>query len=171
MIRSNVNIPIREELFEQWELQERTEIARQKRELSKGQRKLSLEWEKLENEKQALLRKQELKEKKLEQERRLFEMKWKILERELRIMADEKRQFEQQKRYYYQDLKEMEKYPPEKTLAHKGVFFKGVGNELALKKRYKDLIKIFHPDNLNGDTYTIQEINREYDRLRKAFQR
>ena len=42
-------------------------------------------------------------------------------------------------------------------------------NELALKKRYKDLIKIYHPDNLDGDTGTIQEINREYERLKKVF--
>lgn len=40
----------------------------------------------------------------------------------------------------------------------------------ALKKRYKQLLKIYHPDNLCGDTETLQEINREYDRLLKQYE-
>lgn len=46
-----------------------------------------------------------------------------------------------------------------------GIFFKGITNEKALKKRYKDLIKVFHPDNSSGDTDTLQNINREYETL------
>ena len=42
-------------------------------------------------------------------------------------------------------------------------------DEISLKKRYKDLIKIYHPDNLAGDTGTIQEINREYDKLKEKL--
>ena len=33
-----------------------------------------------------------------------------------------------------------------------------------------DLIKIYHPDNLNGDTGTIQEINREYQVLMQKLE-
>ena len=50
------------------------------------------------------------------------------------------------------------------------MFFAGVSSELALKKRYKDLIKIYHPDNISGDTNTIQEINREYDELKDRLE-
>lgn len=46
--------------------------------------------------------------------------------------------------------------------------FKGVSNPLALRKRYKDLLKIFHPDNLCGDGELVQLINREYERRKKA---
>ncbi|MDE6389177.1 MAG: hypothetical protein K2L82_15375 [Lachnospiraceae bacterium] len=46
------------------------------------------------------------------------------------------------------------------------VFFQGVRNPLSLKKRYKDLIKIFHPDNLAGDKEIIQRINKEYENLK-----
>ena len=49
------------------------------------------------------------------------------------------------------------------------LFFKGVDSELALKKRYRELTKIFHPDNLNGDTDTLKCINREYDALKKVY--
>lgn len=50
------------------------------------------------------------------------------------------------------------------------VFFQGVKNPLALKKRYKDLIKIFHPDNLAGDKDIIQRINREYENLKSEYE-
>lgn len=50
------------------------------------------------------------------------------------------------------------------------VFFQGVNNPLALKKRYKDLIKIFHPDNLAGDKDVIQRINKEYEALKKEYE-
>lgn len=50
------------------------------------------------------------------------------------------------------------------------VFFQGVSNPLALKKRYKDLIKIFHPDNLAGDKEIIQRINREYESLKGNYE-
>jgi DNA-binding cell septation regulator SpoVG len=49
------------------------------------------------------------------------------------------------------------------------MFFIGVGSRQALKKRYKDLIKIYHPDNMNGDGSTAQEIMREYDKLSKVL--
>ena len=45
------------------------------------------------------------------------------------------------------------------------MFFSGVGSKQSIKKRYRDLIKIYHPDNIDGDTETIQEINDEYNKL------
>ena len=50
------------------------------------------------------------------------------------------------------------------------VFFQGVSNPLSLKKRYKDLIKIFHPDNLAGDKEIIQRINKEYESLKRNYE-
>ena len=50
------------------------------------------------------------------------------------------------------------------------VFFQGVRNPLALKKRYKDLIKIFHPDNMAGDKEIIQRINKEYENLKGVYE-
>ena len=51
------------------------------------------------------------------------------------------------------------------------VCFGGVKNMLMLKKRYKDLTKIFHPDNVAGDTEVIQRINREYERLKREYEK
>ena len=47
------------------------------------------------------------------------------------------------------------------------VFFKGVTNPLALRKRYRDLLKIFHPDNNGGDEGIVKAINEEFERLKR----
>lgn len=44
--------------------------------------------------------------------------------------------------------------------------FCGVNNSLTLKKRYKDLIKIYHPDNLAGNHEMVLLINKEYETLK-----
>ena len=45
------------------------------------------------------------------------------------------------------------------------VLFRGADNILLLKKRYKDLMKVFHPDCLGGDTEMVKALNKTYDRL------
>ena len=47
--------------------------------------------------------------------------------------------------------------------------FRGVNSALALKKRYKDLMKIFHPDNISGDQGMVQLINQEYSELCRRY--
>ena len=47
------------------------------------------------------------------------------------------------------------------------VLFRGADNILLIKKRYKDLMKMFHPDCLGGDTEMVKALNRTYDRLLK----
>ena len=49
------------------------------------------------------------------------------------------------------------------------VFFSGVDNELALRKRYKELLKIFHPDNRCGDTKTLLLIQKEYEKMKRQY--
>ena len=112
--------------------------------------------------------------KKLEQQQQLFEMKVKILEEELVKLAADKKKVEQQREFYYRvkDFQEenMDNNSADDNNVIKGdMFFAGVGNRISLRNRYRNLIKIYHPDNIDGDNNTIQEINREYDRLRKAF--
>ncbi len=51
------------------------------------------------------------------------------------------------------------------------IFFHGVSNPMTLKKRYKDLTKIFHPDNVAGDTEMIQKINIEYEHLKREYEK
>ena len=96
---------------------------------------------------------------------------FKILEEELQKLATEKAHVEKQKAFYSRvtdyetNSRASERAVKESNIVKGELFFSGVGSKQSLKKRYKDLIKIYHPDNLDGDTDTIQEINSEYNKL------
>lgn len=47
-------------------------------------------------------------------------------------------------------------------------YFKNVNTLEELRKQYKELLKVYHPDN-GGNVSDMQEINTEYDRLFKAL--
>lgn len=49
-------------------------------------------------------------------------------------------------------------------------YFKGVSNSSELKKRYKDLMKIYHPDNTAGDADVMRRIKAEYEELVVFYQ-
>lgn len=107
---------------------------------------------------------------KLKREEELFEKKLEILKKELYQLANEKKALEKER----QRISELKSRTERDVYANRGpvrnsMFFSGVGSELALKKRYKDLLKIYHPDNLCGDTDTVQYINKEYDSLRRNY--
>ena len=129
---------------------------------------------KLERDKLEFTRRMEIEDRRLEQQQRLFDLKVKILEEELVKLASEKEHVQRQ-RDFYQKVNEYEARHAHRQKAAtsnvvKGeMFFSGVGSKQSLKKRYKDLIKIYHPDNVYGDKNTIQEINREYDHLSKVL--
>lgn len=46
-------------------------------------------------------------------------------------------------------------------------WFRGINNAEELKKRYRELMKIYHPDNQAGDTSMVQQIQAEYEELLK----
>ena len=48
-------------------------------------------------------------------------------------------------------------------------YFKDVNTLEELRRQYRDLLKKYHPDNKDGSTQAIQEINAEYDRLFKLL--
>lgn len=137
---------------------ERKEIEEQKYQLEKERKEFS-QYIQAEN-------------RRMEQQEQLFEMKLKILEEELRKFADEKAEFEK-KKAYYEHLEEFERrhqqVMDDERIVRGELFFRGVENRLSLKKRYKDLIKIYHPDNLAGDNETVLEINKQYDYLCKVY--
>lgn len=124
----------------------------------------------LERERREFSRRVEIEDRRLEQQQRLFDMKFRILEEELQKLATEKEHVEKQKAFYNRvneyESRNANRYVETESNVVKGeLFFSGVGSKQSLKKRYKDLIKIYHPDNLDGDTETIQEINSEYNKL------
>lgn len=121
----------------------------------------------LERERREFTRWVEIEDRRLERQQQLFEMKFKILEEELLKLATEKEHVEKQKAFYSRvaDYETGGRAAGSGSIVKGELFFSGVGSKQSLKKRYKDLIKIYHPDNLDGDTDTIQEINSEYNKL------
>ena len=61
-------------------------------------------------------------------------------------------------------LEERIAYTPDSSEVN-DVLFRGADNILLIKKRYKDLMKMFHPDCLGGDTEMVKSLNKTYDRL------
>lgn len=124
------------------------------------------EFEKLEEKHEQKI---EYETKKLENEKLLFEKKLQILQNAYQQLDLDRKAVEREKRAYHVN----KKYETESNVIQYisiQSFFKGVDNVLALKKRYKDLIKIFHPDNICGDKDTVQMINKEYHVLKEKYQ-
>ncbi len=159
-------------VYGQWRLSEPSETERTGKKLSEERRKFEEERRQFEQEKKAFFLEKSMESKRIETERHLFEMKWKVLETELRKLASEKEQVERQRDFYKSVNKFDEKLSSDakKGIISGRIFFAGVGSEQSLKKRYKDLIKIYHPDNMDGDTGAIQVINREYDKLKQQYE-
>ena len=64
------------------------------------------------------------------------------------------------------------KFAMVQNISHSGInlFFKGVDSSAALKKRYKALLKIYHPDNAGGDKEVLQAISAEYEILSRNIE-
>ena len=118
----------------------------------------------LERERREFTRWVEIEDRRLEQQQKLFDMKFKLLEEELVKLATEKERMKKQ-RAFYRRVNEFTAVSSTEHVVKGDLFFSGVESKQSLKKRYRDLIKIYHPDNLDGDKNTIQEINSEYHKL------
>lgn len=163
--------------FKHWCFQETVKIERKKQDLREEERDLAKQKKILEKERDEFFRQKQLEDKriefeeqKMERERQLFNMKWELLENEWKKLTEEKTRVERQKQFYRCVEENERKTEEAETNIVKGeLFFAGVVNGNSLKKRYKELLKIYHPDNLFGDNHTLQEINREYNHLKNTM--
>lgn len=108
----------------------------------------------------------------LEKREQMFKTQWALLEHELSLFAKEREEFEREiKKQQYRSRLENEKtiYKANGRI-NAGMYFLGVHDELSLKKRYRDLLKLFHPDSMNGDVDAMQAINSEYTKLKKKYE-
>lgn len=100
----------------------------------------------------------------LKQDEQFFEKKMEILKEGFSNLDADRRAFERERAAFRKSARDTDMPAEEKS-----AFFAGVKNQLALKKRYKDLLKIYHPDNLAGDKEMMQRISREYEALKKLL--
>lgn len=113
-------------------------------------------------------RKNDLLKKQLEGQQALFEQKWEILERETRQLTLDKEKFNREK-LMYRDKVYREARRSMSNAENVKIFFKGVCDTESVKKRYRALLKIYHPDNMNGDNDIVLAINEEYERLLRFY--
>ena len=117
-----------------------------------------------------------LKERKrLKDEEAFFDKKMKILQNGFMNLDLDRKKLERERREFeLSKRKRTEKYYSRvNNSSHSygsldvSIFFQGVNNPLALRKRYRDLLKIFHPDNSCGDEAIVKALNEEFERLKK----
>ena len=110
----------------------------------------------------------------LDNQKHLFDQQWQILERETRQLAIDREKFKRDKLMYRDEVyrEARRKFAMVQNISHSGVnlFFKGVDSSAALKKRYKALLKIYHPDNAGGDKEVLQAISAEYETLSRSIE-
>ena len=107
----------------------------------------------------------EFDKEKLAADNEFFEEKLRILREGYDKLTRDKKQLDDDREYFARERRYLKEEEQETVSA----FFRGVNSPLALKKRYKDLIKIFHPDNAGGDHEIIQMINQEYEELADEY--
>ena len=113
----------------------------------------------------ALEKKLENANKKLNNDKALFEQRLKILNNGFDQLNADKKKLESE----FIRLEREKAYQREDEYDALDLLFRGVNSALTLKKRYKDLMKMFHPDNISGDSYMVQLINQEYSALCRQY--
>ena len=149
-----------------WLFRENIRLENERRELALSQEKFINERVKVRQELNELDRKMSLERKRLKEENIFFEKKMAILQDGFKHLDEDRRSLEQQKKALAAERLSIAKQEYHGQASEEAVklLFRGATNTLALRKRYRDLVKIFHPDNLFGDEELVQMINREYMR-------
>lgn len=153
-----------------WLFQENIRLATAQKELEQMQEKFDKEKLQFQDEMKLLNHKISSERQRLKEDNQFFAKKMEILQNGFQQLDIDRRRLEKERARLYAEkelMHERVSYEPHWDVS---VFFQGVNNPLALKKRYKDLIKIFHPDNLAGDKDIIQRINIEYENLKKEYE-
>lgn len=102
--------------------------------------------------------------KALKEEQSFFDKKMMILQSGFARLEMDRKEFEREKKKNISAMK----FSSGDTISVESLFA-GVNTALGLKKRYKDLIKIFHPDNLDGDSDMVLAIKEEYENQINKF--
>ncbi len=154
-----------------WLFKENVRLKMEQSELKHAMDKLQEERKQLENEAAEFDRRFAVERKRLKQEEAFFDKKMDILKNgflqldlERKKLDREKLQLEAERAVHASNRRQ------EKNMDLGEMLFQGVNSQLALKKRYKDLIKMFHPDNIAGDHEMVLIINRIYEELKKDYE-
>lgn len=152
-----------------WLFRENMRLENERNEFEQYRDKFLSERTRLREEIATLNKRTVMERKRLKDESLFFEKKMDILKDGFRQLEEDRRKLEQEKkRFYAQKAADAEDRSMNFVSGNVAeVLFRNANNPLALKKRYRDLVKIFHPDNLFGDAELAQQINKEFMRRRR----
>ena len=134
-----------------------------------------LEEKKQFQEEMKFLNKRVLEERKrLKEEELFFEKKMAILQNGFQELERDRQQLEMEKKRMKYERVGTSTGSQRTTFSYDSddlgaVLFRGVSNPMALRKRYRELVKIFHPDNFGGDEQIMELINREYAKRKEEY--
>lgn len=154
-----------------WLFRENIRLATAAAEFEEKQTKFEQEKQRFQEEMKVLNRKMTSEQRRIKKDHQLVSEKLEIIKDGFNKLDMDRRRLEKEWARLTAEKEFMEQHGLYDGLPDVSVFFHGVKNPLTLKKRYKDLTKIFHPDNLAGDTEIIQKINREYESLKREFEK
>lgn len=158
-----------------WLFLESVRIKQEKQSLIEEKEKLEKEKKEFEKQKISLSGSVSIQEKQLIRKKELFDKQWKVVENELRRIAIDKEKLEKEKRAFESERERFRQASKQATIQGKtniqntSIFFAGVNSFAALKRRYRDLLKIYHPDNENGDQNILLAINKEFETLKNKY--
>ncbi len=154
-----------------WLFHENMRLQQEKQELATSKEEYAKEKIRLRKELDELNQRIILERKRLKEENLFFEKKMEILKDGFRRLEEDRLALEREKRFLAQERETSRRKIDYGTVDDDIVatLFRNANNPLALRKRYRDLVKIFHPDNLFGDAELMQSINREFARKKEEL--
>jgi DnaJ-class molecular chaperone len=133
---------------------------------------LAERYERLEADEMAFKERMDKAEKKLETATRKLDNEKALFDQRLAILNNGFEQLSVDKKKLQAEFIKLER---EKACQRQNEYdaldllFRGADNPLTIKKRYKELMKMFHPDNVCGDADMVQLINEEYSALCRQY--
>ena len=144
----------------EWLFEENIRLNRLEQELKEKQTILKLEQEKLAGEKKVF-----------EQQKQVLEIAFQKLAADKEMFRAEVKKQKQKEQQWEYEHEEAQGQAGSKAVFRGPGYFGGVTGYSSLKKRYKELMKIFHPDNKNGDSFTVACINKEFEILKEQYKK
>lgn len=168
---SDENSKTEQDELKAWLFKENIRVEMEKSELNRLKEELLKEKQQFQEEIAEVNRKLALEHQRLKQDELFFDKKMDILKNGFFQLDAERKQFEKDKINFEAKKDVQESYRrQEQSRDMARILFQGVKSQLALKKRYRDLIKMFHPDNIAGDHEMVLIINSVYEELKEEYE-
>lgn len=156
-----------------WLFQENVRIQTERAEFEEMRDKFLQEKARYHRDMDTLNRKLVVEQKRIKDEALFIEKKMEILQDGFRRLEEERQRFDREKKQYEAARKNESSYGTMRGYINLeqfvGLLFRNATSPLALRKRYRDLMKIFHPDNNGGDAEMVQLINKEFAKRKDMY--